>query len=354
MKVAVIPPPAEENPWQRRLYGALGQYGITVVRGELKPWWPWLAANRIDMVHLHWLEYVMVSSTKRFVSARAVAAATSIAMTLRELRRRRMPVVWTLHNPEPHRSPTPAVHRWLNRQAAELVDVVIVHSEFAAAWARSHLSPPGEIVVAHHPNYVGEYPTGGLTAAQVRGRYGIPPESFLLLVFGAVHRYKHVPEVLEVFAGVADPEARLLVIGYPADDQDVTRVIQLAQADPRVTLDLHFAADEDVSALFEAADYTIINYEVFSSGVMLLALSFGCPVIAPRTGAAAEIASAPACLTFEPGRLGAVLSDAAAAGRSPAQRRAARAAAETFTPDLQARDHLRAYEIAARAAQGRG
>ena len=350
MNVAVIPPVVSENPWQRRLYGALEKHGITVVDGEMKPWWP-SRSEGVDLVHLHWVEYLMVGSAPRYPRLRVAVAAGSIIATLLELRRRNVPVVWTLHNAEPHNSPAPGVHRWLNRQVAKLADVVVVHSDYAAAWARSRLSPRGEIVVAPHPNYIGAYPAGSVTAREVRERYHIPEDAFLFLSFGPIQRYKRVPQVLSAFSQVSDRSAHLLVMGYPAHADDVERVKMLTRADSRIHADLRPAADNELAALFTAADRTVINYEVFSSGVMLLALSFGCPVVAPAAGAAEGIANPPACVTFESGRLTDALADIVAERRSPTARSAARIVAERFTPERQARDHLRAYEMATRIAQ---
>jgi beta-1,4-mannosyltransferase len=352
MKIAVIPPVVSENPWQRRLYEALEQYGVNVVDGEMKPWWPG-RSNGVDLVHLHWVEYLMIGSAPRYPRLRVAVAAVSIIATLLELRRRGIPVVWTLHNPEPHNSPAPDLHRWLNRQVAKLADVVIVHSDYAAAWARSRLSPRAEIVVAPHPNYIGAYPAGAVTARQVRERYHIPEDAFLFLSFGPIQRYKRVPQVLSAFSEVSDRSAHLLVIGYPAHADDVEHVRRLTQTDSRIHADLRPAADDELAALFAAADRTVINYEVFSSGVMMLALSFGCPVVAPAAGAAEGIAGPPACMTFESGKLSEVLAEVLAERRSPTSRAAARIIAESFTPERQARDHMHAYELATHIARGR-
>jgi hypothetical protein len=48
--------------------------------------------------------------------------------------------------------------------------------------------------------------------------------------------------------------------------------------------------DADVSVYHRAADAAVVNYrEVFSSGALLLALSQGVPVLAPKESSAAEL-----------------------------------------------------------------
>jgi beta-1,4-mannosyltransferase len=75
--------------------------------------------------------------------------------------------------------------------------------------------------------------------------------------------------------------------------------------------------------------------EVFSSGALLLALSHGLPVVAPRESSAPEVAEPPALEAFEPGDLTAALARVSDATQ-PSRREAALDAARRQSWDIAA------------------
>ena len=96
-------------------------------------------------------------------------------------------------------------------------------------------------------------------------------------------------ELLEAFAELPDPDARLVIAGKALDDGYAARVTALAAADARVRLDLGFVPDDELQVYLRAADVVATPFlEIFTSGSVLLAMSFGKAVIAPRRGCVAE------------------------------------------------------------------
>jgi glycosyltransferase involved in cell wall biosynthesis len=122
----------------------------------------------------------------------------------------------------------------------------------------------------------------------------------------------------------------LLIVGKPVVAEEAQRLREAADADARVLLDLREVPDAEVSGVHLCADAAVLAYrDVFSSGALLLALSFGLPVVAPDVGTAAEIAGASASELFKPGRLTEALDRSRTADRT-ARTRAARAVAERY------------------------
>ena len=106
---------------------------------------------------------------------------------------------------------------------------------------------------------------------------------------GWVRAYKGVTELIEAFARVDEPSARLVVAGHAVDDAYAARLVSLAAADPRVHLTLGFVPDEELQVYLRAADVVATPFlEIFTSGSVLLAMSFERAVIAPRRGCVAE------------------------------------------------------------------
>jgi beta-1,4-mannosyltransferase len=131
----------------------------------------------------------------------------------------------------------------------------------------------------------------------------------VFLVFGQLRAYKRVDEVIRAFRRLESDRVHLLVAGAPHSDAVRRRVVEAAEGDPRVHLQLRFVADADVAALHAAADAAVIAYsEVFSSGALLLALSHGLPVVAPTESSAPEAVEPPGLEPFTPGGLTSALA----------------------------------------------
>ncbi len=91
--------------------------------------------------------------------------------------------------------------------------------------------------------------------------------------------------------------------------------------------------EDEVAGLHACADAAVVAYrEVFSSATLLLALSFGLPVVAPDIGTAAELVGSNAGELFAPGGLTSAL-DAATHADQAARADAAIAVAKRYSWD---------------------
>src|SRR3954462_15609232 len=82
--------------------------------------WRRALAGRYDVLHLHWPEVLLRSPSR----ARAVARRAATTLLLGVLRARRIAVVRTLHNPQPHDQPPlldRAVLRGLDRSTTRWI-----------------------------------------------------------------------------------------------------------------------------------------------------------------------------------------------------------------------------------------
>lgn len=337
----MFPDLVSTDPYQRLLDDALRRRGVDVERGRvLDPAWARTAAPRVDAVHLHWLEHLFFSGgsrPRRLLSM--YAQGLRAAAALRELRRAGVRVIWTMHNPSPHESAYPLLHRLLRGAVLRSADAVVVHSRYAEERAGELMRITAPVRVAPHGGYAGAYPPARRTRSDTRRRLGLPDDAFVYLVFGRVRGYKRVPEAIRAFQTLADRDARLLVVGEGGPPR--AAIEHAAGGDERVRLHLRGVPESEVAEVFEASDVALLNYaEVFSSGALMLALAFGLPVVAPATGSALELAPPPATVAFDEGGL----ADALAAARDghATRRDAARAAAAAVSWDESARilEHL--------------
>jgi beta-1,4-mannosyltransferase len=332
--VASFPPALPENPYLRLLRGALARQGVETVEGRPRLAWAMRARSTIDVAHLHWLEiYVharggMAARVPRLAVVVYLARAVRFLLLLTVLRLSGVRIVWTVHNLRPHEQAFPTLDRLLMRAVALLSHALVVHSRYAHARLVGEyrwLARP--VWIAPHGHYLDDYPPAATARDALRAELGIPGDAFVFLLFGQLRRYKRVDRAILAVRGLDRSDVHLLIAGAPLDDEVRDEVVGAADGDPRIHLRLEFVADAEVAGLHETADAAVVAYpEVFSSGALLLALSLGLPVVAPRGSAAAEIAEPPAVVTFEPGGMVDALLAMRGVGREEG-RRAALAAA---------------------------
>jgi beta-1,4-mannosyltransferase len=305
VKVLFLPDYSAANAYQRELSAALRDLGVTVTADPTRPRrvLPVLGAVRRewrpDVVHVHWTEpYIAAGGTVHPVKARRTLAE------LRAVRAIGSSIIWTAHDLFRHDRPEDPGERRFMRGLFGLARAVIVHCEAAAEALPEALGLPRaareRIRVIPHGHYAGAYPDAiGRDAA--RERLGIPVDARVVAFVGWVRPYKGVVELLEAFAALPDQGARLVIAGRALDMDYVDRLEALARADDRVLLRLGFVPDDELQVYLRAADVAATPFlEIFTSGSVLLAMSFGLPVIAPRRGCVAETVDEQGGILYDP------------------------------------------------------
>lgn len=138
-------------------------------------------------------------------------------------------------------------------------------------------------------------PTTHLTPAEARKRIGVRPGDKAILFFGRIAPYKglqYLVEALGLLKGQVD-DYRLIIAGSvkgcDAYWQGVESRISELGLTGQVVKTIAFIPDTETEIYFKAADVLVLPYtEIFQSGVLVLAYSFGLPVIAADVGSMAE------------------------------------------------------------------
>jgi glycosyltransferase involved in cell wall biosynthesis len=293
MRVLFLPDYRAANAYQSALAEAMADLGVEVRADPTRPrrvlpvTEAIRAHGRPDIIHVHWTEPYIASG-----AAISRVKAERTLLELRVARRRGSRIVWTAHDLFRHdRAPDPGERRFL-RSLVDLAGAVIVHCASAVEALGSALALSSadreRIHVVPHGHYLGRYPDQ-LTRAQARARLGLADDTRVVTFLGWVREYKGVAELVEAFARVEEPSLRLVIAGRAVDEAYAARLRELAAADPRVRLELGFVPDEDLQVYLRAADVVATPFlEVFTSGSVLLAMSFGRAVIAPRRGCVAD------------------------------------------------------------------
>ncbi|HYN48664.1 MAG TPA: glycosyltransferase [Candidatus Nanopelagicales bacterium] len=299
-------PPARTNPFQRLLYQEGWSRGIVALPvadladaeaiAEV-------ARGRVAVVlHLHWLNGV----TERAETADGAGAlAAAFLARLDALRTLGCHLAWTIHNALPHDVRFEEAAVFVRRGVVERAAMVhALASSTSAAVAPWFEVPADRLVVIPHPSYAGLYPAT-VTREAARFELGLWPDELVFLAFGAIRPYKGIDGLLAAWrAAASSPPAprRLVVAGAvppgPASDE---LLLDLAVT-PDVVAFPRRIEDHLVAEFFGAADVAVLTRtQALNSGVLLLALTFGLPVVAPRFAAAVELLDDRVALLFEPG-----------------------------------------------------
>lgn len=301
----------------------------------------WLRREAFDVVHVQWSPIPLIDRWAWRVWRRARG------------------LVFTVHDTEPFlgqaSSPGQRLGWW------GLLDVaqrLVVHTEKSRNELAGMGVSPGRITrVPHGPLYPVHHADG---AARARVGDGIRT----ILVFGEIKRYKGIDVLLRAAARVPPEVARgwrILIAGRPRMDVTGLRALAHRSAIP-VEWRLGFVPDEEMVAMFRSADLMVFPYRnIDASGVLMMALPFGLPVLASEIGVFAELlAHGESALLVPPGDEGALagaLTQAMAdAGlRERLRRGLARCLDGQLSWRSIAHEHIRAYEavLAARERRAR-
>ena len=262
-----------ENPYQRMLREEFRKAGVRVI-GNPPLSLLRLLINRdgLDIVHVHWAEGL-------YKNCMGFLHIVLILLLYRILKDN---VVWTVHNLDfRHTNNVSVRDRAMRLLLMKISKVLFVHSQSSEREIKKRFDYRGKIVLTRHPSYIGCYPNV-IKRADSRKKTALNDKQTVYLFFGYVKPYKGLEELINVFKNVADPQSVLLLAGKPINNEIKERVLYLSSDDSRIKTDLKYIPDEDIQVYFSASDVVVFPFrEIHTSGSIMLALSFGKPVIAP-------------------------------------------------------------------------
>jgi len=141
------------------------------------------------------------------------------------------------------------------------------------------------------------FPDTELTPIEAKRQLGLRDDEKAILFFGRIRPYKGIEHLLDAFRLLSVPSEgtyRLIVAGEPKKGSEayldeIQQVVARDFTSGQVMLKIQFIPDEEMELYFKAADVLVLPYkEIFQSGVLFLAYSFGLPVIATDVGSFRE------------------------------------------------------------------
>jgi glycosyltransferase involved in cell wall biosynthesis len=265
----------------------MAEHGIAVRRGRPRYELPaLLLGGGPRILHLHFFDEL----TQRPGYWQTAARSLLFLALLRLLRLRGARLIWTAHNLQPHETYHAGWGYLVYRYVARWSDTVIAHSHAARAALEAHYGGLPNCMVIPHGSYIGLYGPPRDPAAS-RAALGLPSNGRVLLNLGTLRPYKGIEDLLTAFARLpASERGTLLIAGAPKDRAYAAAIERQAAALPGVRLHARFIPDEQLPVYLAAADVVVLPYHaLLTSGVLLWALSYARPVVAPAFGAVREL-----------------------------------------------------------------
>jgi glycosyltransferase involved in cell wall biosynthesis len=218
----------------------------------------------------------------------------------------RVPTVWTLHNVIAHDAVEVNYERRMVQALIDRCRGVMVMSHSAEFELRRQYQIPSrlDIRMIPHGHYIDWYPNT-IRRNDARDLLHIGQDETVYICMGSLRPYKGQLELIRAFTKVALRNERLVIAGSAADQQYakiLTAAVSETKYDCKGQIDLHtrVVGDDEAQIFFNAADICVLPYtNILNSGSLMLSLSFGKPVVAPRIGSIPEVAHPAAYTAYD-------------------------------------------------------
>lgn len=239
--------------------------------------------------HLHWTNYIL----KQANSLEEAEKLKNIFLKkLFEFLGHGGSLIWTVHNVLPHDCQYLATEIELRNIICIAASKIHIHSASSLSEIQKQLNVPVEkVAVVPHGNYVGVYPNS-ITREEARKHFDFSPEQTVFLFLGQIRKYKGIDDLIIAFNQVQQrfPETHLIIAGKSVDEINFEELNVEHKVRANITSIERYILDHELQLFFNAADFTVLPYKnILTSGSLLNAMSFSCPVIAPRVGMTEEI-----------------------------------------------------------------
>jgi len=290
LKVVHIPF-SGRNPYQRLLSKHLVKKGLDVKGAKIDHLFNISFLNfsllllifrhwKPDVIHLHWQSsflYVSGSRLKSLVQSIIFVVQVIIIRILS------IKLVWTVHNTKRHEAAYRNIEFLFTKVLARLADRVIVHcSNAGAEMQRQYSIKSNKIDMINHGHFLDCYPNNVVPAA-ARKKLNLNQKRLTFLFLGELRYYKGVLDLIDAFNVLNDDATHLVIAGRPHDKKIYNDVKSKIGESTRISTYLKYIPDNELQIYINACDVMVFPYkDVFTSGSIFLAMTFGKAIIAPR------------------------------------------------------------------------
>jgi glycosyltransferase involved in cell wall biosynthesis len=250
------------------------RYGLSLVQ---LGWW--CQRERPRLVHFHFFQIPALD-----------------LLLLRWLKWLNIPIVTTVHDVLPFAAGTDFAGSQGNiyHRLYHLSSGLVIHSQYARnALAQLDAALLSKALTIPHGGFANVSSHYQTEQEAAKAALDFAPGAPLILIFGTVKPNKRLDLAIQALQRVSHsyPKAQLVVVGKP-QDRTVANARTLARelgVEDHIIWHLDYATDQQMGLFFSAADVALFPYQwIYQSGALLMAMSFGRPVIATAVGSNAD------------------------------------------------------------------
>jgi glycosyltransferase involved in cell wall biosynthesis len=288
------------NPYQKELANSLLKQGVEVSFGIGFRLFSVLSLVKnhcnTNILHLHW-PYLFLMPKNR---GKTILKSIIFISELLILKQFGTKIVWTVHNILSHEGKFSSIELFFKKLLARLCDKIIAHYPYAKSEIqRIYGIKDSSIVIIPHGNYIQCY-ENTINRTQARKRLKINTD-LVFLYFGSIKPYKGVLDLINVFKGLPQWQTKLLIVGQPLNDEIADKIREGCSLYKNIKLIFGFIPEHEVQIYMNAADIVVLPYrDILTSGAVILAISFGKPVIAPSIGCIPDILDREGSFLYDP------------------------------------------------------
>lgn len=162
---------------------------------------------------------------------------------------------------------------------------IVVHNKYSYDQLISQINAKvhDRVSVIKHGAFV-DLPNPLISKSIARNELGLDEDRQYILFFGRIKSTKRLDLLLRALP-LIDASVHLIIAGHTGKEDfgHYQSIIDELNLSDRIVLDINYITEEKRELYFKATDTMALPYElIFQSGVLLMALSYGIPVVATR------------------------------------------------------------------------
>jgi len=305
------------QPYMPLYKKALESQGLIVqLEREFSLKWLLTKGKSCDVIHLHFIGQVYVpvepntrsNLIKKLLDNRWIRPLHGalhltcyvIALVLAKLQGKKF--VYTVHDLTTHHKeswPFAILNRIAHYAVLFLANQVHTHNHYSRDIVERIYKRKKGIQVIPIGNYVGCYPNG-MSRLEARQKLGLPEDTFIYLFLGMIRFYKGVDDLVAAFEKLNLPDGHLLIAGRVSrGSRDM--MLSLERNNPAITLVPEFIPNEALQLYMNACDIYVLPYKyATTSSAIMLAWTFGQPVITPALACFPELVTPETGILYDP------------------------------------------------------
>jgi beta-1,4-mannosyltransferase len=239
---------------------------------------------KIDIIHIHWVSQIIFKLTWSNNIFIFWIKCLALILDCFLVRIKGVKLIWTIHNKVSHENYNRKKELIIRRILCACVNKIILHSEEAlnevSKFYRVRISNKTKVIF--HGNYVNCYPPPSQSKSLLRSRLEITDDDIVILFFGALKPYKGIETLISAFDKVDRKNLKLIIAGTPCDDSYKQSLVKLCQFNKKITTDLQFISNTELSNYLFLADVVVLPFsDTLTSGSTILAMTFGKALVLP-------------------------------------------------------------------------